>query len=267
VDFLEACRRLGHVGPAPTAAWRPRLAEPATRRDAPPSVTWQAAGRALIVESERVLWSDAGQAARTYLARRGLTEATLRAWRVGFQPVCGRREPAERWGFPPRDVNNAPTWVRIPRGIVLPWLLDGQLWQIKVRTAGGNQPKYLAVSGGRPCLYGGDLCVAGSPGVLLEGEFDTQLGWQEAHHLASALTLGSASRWPTATALSYLTRCSRLLVATDADAEGERWAERLTGSVGTSCHRVRPPAGKDVTEYWQSGGDVAGWIRAELGRP
>jgi hypothetical protein len=75
VDFVEACCRLGQVRAAPTGAWRPRLAEPATRHDGPPSATWQAAGRALIVESERVLWSDAGRAARTYLARRGLSLA------------------------------------------------------------------------------------------------------------------------------------------------------------------------------------------------
>ncbi len=268
VDFAEACRRSGRIGPSASASSRLRRAErPSTRRDTPPSATWQEAGRALVAESERILWSEAGRAARTYLARRGLAETTLRAWRVGFQPVYGRRELAERWGFPPIDTNGAPTWVRIPRGIVLPWFLGGQLWQIKVRTAGADQPKYLAVSGGRPCLYGGDLCIAGAAGVLVEGEFDTQLVWQEARRLASALTLGSASRWPTEIALRYLAGCSRLLVATDADTEGDRWAERLAGVVSKDSRRVVPPAGKDVTDYWRSGGDVTGWIRAELDRP
>jgi hypothetical protein len=77
VDFVEACRRLGQVRVATAAAWCPRLAEPATTRDTPPSALWQAAGWTLVAEAERVLWSDAGRAARIYLARRGLTEATV----------------------------------------------------------------------------------------------------------------------------------------------------------------------------------------------
>jgi hypothetical protein len=41
----------------------------------------------------------------------------------------------------------------IPRGIVLPWLPDGELRQRKIR---GNRqhPKYLAINGGHPCLSG-----------------------------------------------------------------------------------------------------------------
>jgi hypothetical protein len=66
--------------------------------------------------------------------------------------------------------------VRIPRGIVIPWLLDGQLWQLKVRT-NHEHPKYLAISGGHPCLFGADTLVVGEPAVLTEGEFDALLLW------------------------------------------------------------------------------------------
>jgi hypothetical protein len=65
--------------------------------------------------------------ARAYLHGRGLDDETLRAWRIGFQPEERRRDSAERWGFP-AQADGRPGWVRIPRGIVIPWLLDGQLW-------------------------------------------------------------------------------------------------------------------------------------------
>jgi hypothetical protein len=42
-------------------------------------------------------------------------------------------------------VSGQPAWLRSPRGGVLPWLLDGQLWQLKMRT-NREQPKYLAIS-------------------------------------------------------------------------------------------------------------------------
>ena len=55
--------------------------------------------------------------------------------------------------------------MRVPRGIVLPWLLDCQLWQLKIRT-NREQPKYLAISGGHPCLFGADTLVMGEPAIL-----------------------------------------------------------------------------------------------------
>ena len=171
-----------------------------------------------------------------------------------FQPQEGRRDPAERWGFPARTASGQPAWVRIPRGIVLPWLLDGQLWQLKLRT-NREQPKYLAISGGHPCLFGADTLVPGEPAILAEGEFDAMLLWQEAGDLVGVATLGSCNRGFSARALRYLLGCPRLLVAYDVDAEGDKGPERL-GQLSPRMQRVRPPVGKDVTAFWQAGGRV-----------
>jgi DNA primase len=51
-------------------------------------------------DAEAVLWSAEGERARAYLHGRGLKNETLQAWRIGFQPEEGRRDPAEHWGFP-----------------------------------------------------------------------------------------------------------------------------------------------------------------------
>ena len=77
-------------------------------------------------------------------------------------------------------------------------------------------------------------------------------------------TLGSCSRGITAKALRYLLGCPRLLVAYDVDAEG-KGAERL-GQLSPRMHRIRPAVGKDVTAFWQAGGQVRNWVRFELAR-
>ena len=128
-----------------------------------------------------------------YLHGRGLNEETLRVWWIGFQPQEGRRDPAECWGFPAQTASGQRAWVRIPRGIVLRWLLDGQLWQLKVRTNREN-PKYLAISGGHPCLFWADTLVPGEPAILAEGKFDAMLLWQEVGDLIGVATLGSCNR-------------------------------------------------------------------------
>ncbi len=128
-----------------------------------------------------------GDRARAHLHARGLREETLRVWRIGFQPQEGRRDPADQWGFR-ADADGKPAWMRVPRGIVIPWLLDDQLWQLKIRT-NRQQPKYLAISGGHPCLFGADTLVMGEPAILTEGEFDALLLWQEAGDLVGIATL------------------------------------------------------------------------------
>src|ERR671929_80884 len=128
-------------------------------------------------------------------------------------------------GFPAR-ADGRPGWVRIPCGIVLPWLLDGQLWQLKVRT-NREQPKYLAISGGHPCLFGADTLVPGEPAILAEGEFDALLLWQEVSDVVGVATLGSCHRGISTRALRYLLGWPQLLVAYDVDAEGEKGATRL----------------------------------------
>jgi DNA primase len=289
LGFAEACQRLGaspsELGvawPQPPRRWsasartsspRPTTSAPIAQalpplpelaEDLEPSAAWRAAGMRFLEEAEAVLWSAAGDRARAYLHARGLNDETLHAWRIGFQPEEGRRDPAEPWGFPGCDANGRPAYVRIPRGIVLPWLLDGQLWQLKVRT-NREQPKYLAISGGHPCLFGAETLVPGDLAILVEGEFDALLLWQEAGDLVGVATLGGCGKRVGVRALRYLLGCPRLLVAYDTDAEGEKGAERL-GQLSPRMQRIRPPMGKDVTAFWQAGGQVRDWVRFVLAR-
>jgi len=89
--------------------------------------------------------------------------------------------------------------------------------------------------------------------------------WQEVGDVVGIATLGSCNRGLSARALRYLVGCPRLLVAYDVDAEGDKGAERL-GQVSPRMRRIRPPVGKDVTAFWQAGGQVRDWVRFELAR-
>jgi hypothetical protein len=135
---------------------------------------------------------------------------------------------------------------------------------LKLRT-NREQPKYLAISGGHPCLFGADTLVPGEPAILTEGEFDAMLLWQEVGDLLGVATLGSCNRGVSARAPRYLLGCLWLLVAYDIDAEGEKGAERL-GQLSPRMHRIRPPMGKDVTAFWQAGGRVQDWLQFERAR-
>ena len=113
---------------------------------------------------------------------------------------------------------------------------------VEVRT-NRRHPKYLAISGGHPCLFGADTLVPGEPAILTEGDFDALLLWQEVGDLVGVATLGSCNRGASASALRYLLGCPRLLVAYGFDAEGEKGAERL-GQFSQRMHRIWPPVAR-----------------------
>lgn len=285
VDFAEACRLLGAsesemgTGALPwrrppdrlrRAPTQPARIESVSRlatelaEDQVPTPAWQAAGMRFVAEAEAALWSEVGERARAYLHARGLQDETLQTWRIGFQPEENRRDPAECWGFPAQGPRGRPALLRIPRGIVIPWLLDRQLWQLKIRT-NRQEPKYLAISGGHPCLYGADTLLAGEAAILPEGEFDALLLWQEVGDLIGVATLGSCNRRLSPGALRYLLACSHVLLPYDADEEGEKGAQRLCQLL-PRARRTRTPLGKDVTKFWQLGGCVRDWVKFELTR-
>src|SRR6516165_2211919 len=97
----------------------PAAAGPPAR---PAGLDRQEAERLVADASERI-WHPEGAAALAYLKGRGLTEATIRAARIGW---------ADKIRMPKRDGSG--TWPLA--GIVLPWLDSGKLTRIKVRRLG-----------------------------------------------------------------------------------------------------------------------------------
>lgn len=265
-SFVDACRELGVNLPdrppvttaratvvVPVAPEPPTLADDAEE----PSAAWRVRGDQYVAAAEAALWSYAGTRARRWLTDRGLSEESIRRWRLGYQPADAYDDPAA-WGLEGKRI-----W--LPRGIVIPWYLDGQLWQIKFRRPDPAAPKYVAVRGGTPVLFGAETLQEHGIAVLPEGEFDAMLLEQHCGDLVGVATLGSASRRPDALAAECLLSARTILTLHDGDAEGERGAERLSGLTSRAV-RIRVPIGKDATDFVKAGGDLRAWLLFELDR-
>ncbi len=242
LTFREACKRLGSMDLVLTSR---KVAQPPQRVFSAPSTAWQEQAQGVSNTCQAVLWSDAGTKARAWLNRRGLAKETVKTWRLGFNPddqkLCG-------------------LWV--PRGIVIPCLVAGRIWYLKVRRATG-QTKYSQVSGGQTALFGADTIANHDTVVVTEGEFDAMLLHQEAGDLVGVVTLGSASaRLPDAW-VPYLLGVQRLLVAYDTDAAGAEGAA-MWESIAPHAQRLVPLEGKDVTDFYLAGGDLRAWVQFAL---
>jgi hypothetical protein len=280
LTFEQAVERFGgDVARLTRASARGRRPPPPSVPDvAPPGAVWQARGRAFCRYARGQLWSPAGRGARVYLAEaRGLREETVRHFGLGYNPRCLYDRPVSRWGL------GAGKAVYLSRGIVLPGEADGALWYVQVRRPLGGGPllaylggevpawrpeaKYMAVKGSAgKALFGADGLAGKEALLFCEGEFDAMLAWQEVRDLVDVATLGGAhkgnrglpSRWHLRL-LHYRT----ILAAYDADEAGRSGAAMLAAH---SCRvvQVSVPVGGDLTGFWQSGGDLVGWVRSCL---
>jgi DNA primase len=242
LSFREACQRLDAMEPLATSV---ATTHPEPVTSSMPSVAWQERAQKVASTCRAVLWSDAGARARAWLSRRGLSDETLQSWQLGFNP---------------RDQKLAGLWV--PRGIIIPGLVAGQVWHLKVRRAAGR-PKYTQVRGGQVALFGADTLPGRDVAVVTEGEFDAMLLHQEAGDLVGVVTLGSASaRLPDAW-VPYLLGVRRLLVAYDADLAGTKGAAAWQ-ALSPPTERLLPLAGKDVTDFYLARGDLRAWVQFAL---
>ncbi len=227
----DLLRLMGHTGPLPSIP----APSPATPRE--PSKEWQRQAAEVVSQAEALLWTPAGEKARTWLHCRGLEEETLRAWRLGYSPggeVAG---------------------LFVPRGVLLPWVLNGEPWALRVRCPvtsaqqEAGRPKYLFVKGSVPSSIPFGLSHLQKKAVLAlcEGEFDTILLYQVAGDSVDILTLGSASARLPSRVLPDLIGYRRILLLYDTDKAGQEAARKL-GALSKRTEACRVPTGKDITE-------------------
>jgi DNA primase len=231
-----------------------------------PGGLWQERGREFVRACRARLFAPEGERALAWLHKRGLEDATLQRAGIGY---CAEDSytPREAWGLEPKlgdDGRPKPLW--IPRGVVIPWIIGGDLWDVNIRrpAARGDKLKYYRIQGGTPALYNADCIVGGRPAVLVEGELDALTLVQAAGNMAAMVATGSTTgarrtRW-----LARLGTASPVLVAYDADEAGEDaaayWVEALP-----HARRWRPYWG-DANELAQAGVDLRGWVAAGLTR-
>lgn len=89
----------------------------------------------------------------------------------------------------------------------------------------------------------------GRPLVIVEGEFDALLLGKELRDLAAVVTLGSAASRPDLAARAEMLTAAPWYIAHDADEAGDKAASEWPAV----AIRVRPPEGKDWTEFHATG--------------
>jgi hypothetical protein len=271
VGFFEACEALG-VDPGSTYNGPTRRAS--RDQPEPPAESWQQAAIAFCKACKERLWSEQGLPALTWLRARGLCDETIKAAGLGYHPrSC--REPAEQWGL--HEESGASIW--LPRGVVIPWQIDGGLWKVSIRRgdkdiqadltramAQGQQPtqcKYVQVTGSASGLYGANTIVPGEPLVVVEGEFDRLVLLQQTRHRVPVVATGSVAHGRDERSVHMMAETCPVLIAFDDDEGGAEaftsfWSKRLPQAV-----RWLPWA-HDINEMHLEGFDLQQWLSAGL---
>jgi len=259
VDFRAAVQVLGgDYGQLPEAAATPAT-KPATIEQ-PPAADWQAAVMPVIQDCAARLFSGGRDVLTVwqYLTGRGLTRETVFNASLGFNPTWREVMPgAGAWLAP---------------GIVIPCLAGADIWYLQVRTTkaareeakrrGRNLGKYQALTGSHlKAVYGANGLGAADLGIVVEGELDALLLGQEAAGLGVAVvTMGSANSWPGAAWRRYFAHLSGLFVVMDNDQAGAAGLRRWGELVPWARPVIVGEAGQDITDFYQTGGDLRGWV-------
>ena len=271
VTFSEAVFQLGGKftpQQKPTLKRAPLPA--AVDYDTPPAQQWQTAAHVVIQECEAALWLPRNKKILDYVRKRGLTDETIKAYRLGYCSTGTANEYARNIGD-----------LYIRRGIIIPTIVYNDIWQIRIRlfdgvpflcsgckavlTRTGECPhcraknKYKGVTGNKIGLMGADMLAAAHTAIICAGEFDSMLAQQYAPAGVACVTFGSETkklslRWQIA-----LRKITRLIVAYDNDDAGDKGFTSVREIVPNAL-RARVPKGKDMGEYLSGGGDIGAWI-------
>jgi DNA primase len=268
IRYNDACLQLG-IEPLKcrTLSWDHRKgANSWTPKEArEPNDSWRAKAALLIDWAvDQLHWTEDGMEALEWLqTERGLTEQTIKDSRLGWIPKDFRKDRAE-WGLPEsKRENGTPRPLWIPRGLLIPYLLDDVPLKLKVRRPDPNaEPRYYLLPGSSPraMIFRLDRPVS----LVVESELDALLIDQEAGDLVNSVALGSAKMRPDAAAVRVIEKSARILNALDCDQAGACeswtwWREQFA-----NAHRWPPVVGKDPGDMRASGVSIRAWVEAGL---
>lgn len=197
---------------------------------APPDA-WQERAVVFVVEARDRLWTDEGIPAREYLAKRGITEETMR-WAILGCIATEYYEDGALWG---RDGR-----IKIPRGIVFAeyhvvvkdGIVHREIWSISIRRPDGDlfleeiqtgikPAKYHFIAGSIKGLYLADTIQPDKPLLLVEGQMCALTVKQEAGDLFSVAALQSSTGCHSLTWITQILLAMYVMIGMDPDAAGE----------------------------------------------
>ena len=228
-----------------------------SKYEQPPSLQWQEAATALVDTCEGLLTGKPLE----WLYQRGFSDQTIQGARLGYNPES-RYLPLAWFGLEPytNDKGKEIEKLWFPRGIVMPWLIDNQLWRISVRQP-TNNPKYLNIIGGSNPLYNANTITPEKPVFLCEGVFDALAIQQQVSDLTSVVAMGvSGARC--ATWISCIAKTHAVFLCFDADEAGSKAQEYWKGIFPKSI--TWNPVLKDAAEMLENNINVRNWAEAGL---
>ena len=226
-----------------------------------------------------------GEAGRAYLAGRGVTEAAIERYGIGFAPAAWSKlsDAFQKRGIAEHLLVTAGLAVKRERGdgvydrfrgrVMIPIADErGRIVAFGGRALGDAQPKYLntaetPVFNKRKLLFGLDRAhraiASEGAAIVVEGYMDAIAAW-EAGVLNVVATLGTSFTEEHAALL--LRRAPRIVFCYDSDAAGQEATLRALSAVRGRAGEVRVlllPDGKDPDEYVRTHGAEA--FRALVG--
>lgn len=268
LPFVEACKVLNiALERMPAGNDKPRR-QYSPNDDVAPSEKWQDIAAAFANECKAILWSEAGKNALNWLRKRGLTDETIKRAGLGYNPIT-RFDDLAMWHIQEQGESKK---VWIPRGIVIPWLIDRQIWKINIRrpdadikadvAQGKPENKYIPVKGGSKGLYGINRFDPELPTVVVEGEFDRLILVQETAGAVNVVATGSIGHGRGEKWALLIAQSSIVLISYDADISGataakDYWLEYIPHSLPWQ------PWMHDINDMHTSGLNVREWL--ELG--
>jgi DNA primase len=284
-DFAAACNRLG-ITPS-SDGWQPpakpkAVAPPVTASRPNPDAAahgddWQTSAAAFAVNSMAALWQPQGGNAYKYLAGRGLVWHVIRSGWLGYN--ASYQDAA--WG----DAS-----VKLPRGVVIPWITDGHVRKVKVRRSNydmkqqrqrlierGVDPgeirisKYTQAAGAiSHDLYHVRPITPDRAVVMVETELDAlmlQGIGDSPHHYFTAVAVGSASDGLTTANAARLAAARHVYCALDGDAAGYQAYLKWRYALGKKqISRIRYVDEKDAGEVFErfGRGGVVSWLCEQM---
>lgn len=206
-----------------------------------------------------------------YLAGRGIGADVAERYAIGWHGGEGGRDcafrPRASWGLPPEtDADGAEKRLWIPRGIVIPYAVNGQVVRVKIRRPKEDRrpdfdlPYHFMPGGSREMMV---TRTDRKAYVVVEAELDAVAVDAAAGDLVGAVAIGTNRAKPGAGLHGRLEAAHKILVALDFDGAGASawpwWEETYHRAV-----RWPVPAGKDPGDAVAAGVDLRAWIMAGL---
>jgi hypothetical protein len=215
-----------------------------------------------------VTWAQGNLArnddALAWLSARGISAETAVNFRLGWNPGEEGKDiyrARQSWGLPEvlRD-DGRPKALWIPRGLVIPHIVDGVIYRLRIRRPDDSGPRYYVIPGSSMSIM--TIEPSRRAFVIVESELDA-IAIAAACPLVGAVALGSVAAKPDADTTATLRGAVQILNALDYDAAGAKamtwWADHFP-----NCERWPVPSGKDPGEAVKLGIDLDTWIKAGL---